>query len=567
MSQSAVRKRRQRVHLQACFVHLLLLLRHPASVPFTAKILLCCEDPLGLSADHNKDAADGGEDRPKRRRTGPYRAFVHCQQRRRRLDAEAMRQLSADYHALTEEEKQVYVNMGSSVSSLPACSTRAKRQREGHASAPKNPSLHLTGGLPFRQMLDDFLTDGCCAPPVSLPAYENPNALLQSLRDSRVWRSRDPEVVRRILGMALRAEKRAQREKDKELYERVFQDVPHRTRQLLRTRQRLEELDVEWLCLPHSCDQLVAKFSAERMVKEQSFQDQNLHQLADSWQTKHTGIPRSSWTHCRDPGPGRHMRCYQQNFCICRGRGREVGYIEGKLNAFLRTCSEDPSLERALRHGGVVLHFQNKSVREGDEAAAENLNYFMHVPLMYLRPYRATLLELRLLATMPIADIPDLPSQTEAANPVDADGEPILLEVAPDEANKPPFKTCCDFLNSLNLDCAWFVQICLLSTRCRPVNRLGGVVFMMRTDHPSACIWHPDHRRRRGRQRPAVPPPEEGVDEERPLQPPDSEAEPEVYEPADLDEGMDSDGDDNDDDNEGDVLRAEAALAEAVGGG
>ena len=253
-----------------------------------------------------------------------------------------------------------------------------------------------------------------------------------------------------------------------------------------------------------------------------------------------------------------------------------MAFVEGQLNSYLKACSAEPLVDQALRNGRAVLHFQSEHV--GAEEPVPVQNFFVHIPLLYLRPYRATFLELELSPSQPEVVLPHLPSQVEQAAALRGSDEVLLFRVGRDQDGIPPFRTCLELLNALNLDVAWFVKVLSLSTRCRPVARLDGDVSVLHTTCPSTSIWHPNDRQRRRRRGPQVVVGVEGdpANDPDPDAHTDSEQAPEIHQdggaPDDHEGSVRDDDDDHDEDenmNDADVdnVFAEAAAAETTTSG
>ena len=129
----------------------------------------------------------------------------------------------------------------------------------------------------------------------------------------------------------------------------------------------------------------------------------------------------------------------------------------------------------------------------GDEKLLERHNHFAHIPLHNQRPLRPTLLRLELVQGQKEIELPDL--QAIIAGQLENTPQYFkFCTCACDEHSGDqglPFMTLWSFLDSLDLDKVWAVQLWQLSQRNRPTFPGAGVLSARPTTCLPVIAWDP----------------------------------------------------------------------------
>ena len=96
----------------------------------------------------------------------------------------------------------------------------------------------------------------------------------------------------------------------------------------------------------------------------------------------------------REQGPS---KCWQHNFCICCNKGKVVHRMRNKFLKMLKQVFKFGEMKELLLAGSIMAKFSLKDTSGdvGSASAHSNVevhedSLFLHIPLLYLSPYRAT---------------------------------------------------------------------------------------------------------------------------------------------------------------------------------
>ena len=288
------------------------------------------------------------------------------------------------------------------------------------------------------------------------------------------------------LAQILRNERKARREADTSLRERLLARQKEDTQDLLSTRQGLSHMDTHWQSLPHTCPQLVNVHNAAHMSELATHGPPSA--LSSLWNEQHVGIPRSSWTYSSEK-KAKISRCFAHGFCHCKGIGARVARIKAKLASHLQGCCENSELHRDMLHGHLVLQLQSRSRADSASSSSEpkfDRNHWYHIPLFQAKPWRPTFMEMELHRDVVSVQWPDLHGQVRGASAVI---RPCVLK-SPDasEGARLPFATVWQLCSSLDQSQDWAAQCWRLSRRCSPAGDKSAVIATI-AETPSAVIW------------------------------------------------------------------------------
>ena len=179
--------------------------------------------------------------------------------------------------------------------------------------------------------------------------------------------------------------------------------------------------------------------------------------------------------------------------------------LKAQLALHMKACAVIPELLTDFKEGHIVLQFQGRTEPPASGAASSNQdvfqteNYWFHVPLFQLKPWRPTFLQLQLQLAPDIA-LPDLHSIAEAPSCPSRGVQQCSLKCELAEGQRvPPFKTVWELCESLDANKAWAVQSWRLSRAPVPAPVFGVLIATM-ADTPSAIIWNSALARQKVRQ-------------------------------------------------------------------
>ena len=477
----------------------------------------------------------------KRGSGGAWRAFVHCHTTQEKWGADTLSQLGERYRNLTQEEKEPYRVMGKSatmnrhlgVASFPVWSSRAGRSRFGHCKEDRDvEDSHV---LKFAEQIYQLPSVGALAQASS--DDDVLEAVRSKLADDDAIFSQLTRAVARCFRQVAQAGRPNQTHL--EVLKELAPQSQRAAEQILAERQHLLTLETcTWHSFPGPCATLLASFEPENVLSGAS----SINNLADAWQRRHLGIEQNSWKHGEAKPPrGRTRICLANSFCICRGRGKLVSHIRGKLMRHFRQLCHEKHVEELLLSGSVLLQFlshipepkpnddmpSEKRQRTqsgaasssaggghvGDGAAGETLFYL--VALMYLKPWRPTCVFFRERTQANYHDMLSVVLEKTSAGGVEqfepAPGRGLWREgpkpfvCAQSLGGGPECLTIWEVLNRLNLEHDWWVKPWILSTSQAVVPNISNCVFAEPSSLPPARIWDCKmvrERRRRARARP-----------------------------------------------------------------
>ena len=202
--------------------------------------------------------------------------------------------------------------------------------------------------------------------------------------------------------------------------------------------------------------------------------------LAAAWQRRHIGIKESSWEVLERKAPVRP--CLNLGVCVCHGSGLHFRKIKQNLANYLKDLSAKPSFEKALLSGLVVLHWhlRDDPCTAGDAPPPLPCKHFWtHIGMMYLKPWRITLVHLNIADDSPA---PDLYGDSAPA--------PRLALQFAQEDEGIDADTLLWFLLSLesNLQQCIMVEVWVLSSRATAMPVLSRVMADKLTE-PARCVW------------------------------------------------------------------------------
>ena len=250
---------------------------------------------------------------------------------------------------------------------------------------------------------------------------------------------------------------------------------------LLSCSKTLREMrGCQWLGMRHVCPTLVAGTSASDAKPEVP-----LLQLANSWQKRHTGIPEAPATRTRTQP---QQACFREGSCMCKAAQRLHRELMKRCNKNIQGYLQGKGLSERLQDGQIILGWIRTGLDDDEESAEEPEVIWSYVALHYKKPWRPTLLMLRLL---------HLPSETPAslrrllgnscAN--ESFNFEIITEDKGGFSGLPAFRTWREFILGMSLECRWSLRFFSLSDRNRvsllPVGRVTAIPL----DSEATSVW------------------------------------------------------------------------------
>ena len=419
---------------------------------------------------------------------------MHLQSKRQKFTRASVAQLRDDYWALSDQQRAELKKVGQEATAvdLPAFSRRARRQRRQKGPATemvREQDVALVGN--FSALLSSFMANGCIIaraqdPPGARQAYA------MSLSDPWVW-SQDGRQLADVLRLFCRW-MRLERKRVAEPAPDEEEGSREAAQQLLQQRLGLAEMrdSIEWHSYPHTCHELSGVWSAATLPEHEGG---SVPSLAHAWDERHTGIPKSSWTHSKDPGVSRHAKCLFHGHCHCKGRGCKVAHFRSQVLVCLRDATQNGLLP-ALKHGHLILHFQGVLLNQVDGVDAQHGHrddIFFHIAFYLNQPVRPTLLRMQLFQGQEASQLPDLHMTIRDNADIAAHYWKFRSCTLADHEGIEglPLTTLWSLLDSLSLDKAWAGHLWHLSERKRAVYPQVGAVFAYPTDCKPRLLWDP----------------------------------------------------------------------------
>ena len=197
---------------------------------------------------------------------------------------------------------------------------------------------------------------------------------------------------------------------------------------VLQNRQRLRGVtSANWVGFPHTCPAVAGLFDPIAVLPAQwggrHKEWEPATTLAQAWRERHQSVKDTPAAHT-DPGVVRKP-CYEAHYCHCHGRGRIIKLLHTRLRRYMLQQCQDPAVQSSLTSGHVVIYWRCKTISErsvaNDGASSSDqlpcggvTHHFTHVALMYLRPWRPTLVVMNPVQVAELERIPDAESQLTA---------------------------------------------------------------------------------------------------------------------------------------------------------
>ena len=446
---------------------------------------------LGARAEEEAELQAGGAPRRVKRRGagGAWRAFLHG------TGLQASPEAAAAYRNLSEERMAFFSNLG----------------QQGTAAA--RTGLMGFGGMgggaqaPLRQPPQQQCANNGIFKPAENNMFQEPLTLKQKVDVETLQRfithcqeqgldiegaDADLRLLQRlsaVYGEALTTPaqpyslevfcklsnswKRAKRKKQAD----IDGDARHRQQLISFNEQTLPGLravhahmrGVDQISYPAYCPSLSASMTCSAAPPTGNF-----NELSDAWIQRHQGILAGSGVDNRFAGNPRappQSPCLKAGRCICRGQGRLERIIAVRLSASLKRLFPPGAERHDKLAGGLVImcltglapeHVDGEEGAEAPEAA----RFFAHISLMYLNPWRPTVVLLE--------------QQTEG------------VFVAKSDANGwPACRTVLDLVSSMDVLKLWSLQILEVDPH-RDSTILAtdfGTLRASVSDKPAEVVW------------------------------------------------------------------------------
>ena len=173
--------------------------------------------------------------------------------------------------------------------------------------------------------------------------------------------------------------------------DRALQDAVSLGQAVLASSNTLQGMkNCHWQGMTHICPTLVAVASATDATP-----DAPLQLLAQDWQSRHQGVPELPQARRRTrPQPA----CFKEGTCMCRPHHKQHRELMKRCNKSIQDFLQNNAIADYLTEGQVVMAWVRtpKETEEGAPVAAPQVTW-SSVPLHYKKPWRPTLLLLRLL--------------------------------------------------------------------------------------------------------------------------------------------------------------------------
>eukprot|EP00971_Amphidinium_carterae_P279054 5539554-Amphidinium_carterae.1 len=235
--------------------------------------------------------------------------------------------------------------------------------------------------------------------------------------------------------------------------------------------------------------------SVERFCKASIGDSINLTQLEHEWVQQHLGIRAASASKVKG-----HLEslCYRATFCHCRAstRGQGVRHMWRELESRLKCVWKTKEQLDPVKQACCAIVFVGYSGVNSDALDGMQVR-IGYVPLMYLRPWRPSLAELRPAST---SDIEILRQAFQAHGVSESLPErvPGLQEsrvsnvIAGDDMKGPHLFTSYEFVNTLDPKLNWSFLVAKLSDSGRPFLDSAGKVRLVCENVSFVRFWGPE---------------------------------------------------------------------------
>lgn len=120
--------------------------------------------------------------------------------------------------------------------------------------------------------------------------------------------------------------------------------------------------------------------------------------LAQSWDEMHRTVMEDQCGPCNADCPP-PSECLLAGMCVCSGDGKELKKLRSLFLRAMKTTFPPTTPQRSMLLGGGIVVRMTSSSRdplgtEGGEQVTGNADLWLHIGMMYLTPYRPTLLQL-----------------------------------------------------------------------------------------------------------------------------------------------------------------------------
>ena len=265
----------------------------------------------------------------------------------------------------------------------------------------------------------------------------------------------------RVRGRVHQQQCKREAEEDAMLRKKLLDEAKARVEPFFQSSNVLQGIEnCEFRAMRHSCPALVPVTTASMALQAAKHAAEPLGTLAQAWKTQHLGV---------EAGPKQKLDTFWKP-AVLPAWLLQLWSETGSSAPVLERAAELPSRELGRRrhenlaHGHVVICWRSLSVLPEENSASHLL--FTAVPLMHLRPYRPTLLEMHHLSKV----LPESPLVTEEADTLRAllHGEDTHGFISLGVVEKQGIPSCAGpraCLKQLDLERQWGVRILLWSQR------------------------------------------------------------------------------------------------------
>eukprot|EP00971_Amphidinium_carterae_P345793 6486926-Amphidinium_carterae.1 len=228
-----------------------------------------------------------------------------------------------------------------------------------------------------------------------------------------------------------------------------------------------------WHRVPHTCPCYCLAYSASRAVEAVTSVNNGefpARTLAREWQRLHVGMEANAVS---DKKAVPRRLCMESNFCTCRGDGRIVGRFWAKARQVLATQFGDKVLEKHLRTGCICIKWTPLLWADDGIGTPSNPKYTT-IPFHSFKPWRPTLLAF---------------DAVEAFS--NDSGECVRLKLSSTGEGAPSFFSPHLYVNTLDLTCAWTLQLLVFSKLNKAFpNSAGEIMVRTWTDIEPHRFWN-----------------------------------------------------------------------------
>ena len=249
--------------------------------------------------------------------------------------------------------------------------------------------------------------------------------------------------------------------------------------------------------------------------------------LAQAWKARHLALKEASWNSLTCvAGP---RKCFKRQHCCCGAHGVATQKMCARLREGIADQCADKSFQQQLQDGFIIFQWSGRAspnaakrrrTKKGTEQPPLPVHHlFTHVGLMYLRPWRPTLVMVeprqgRGRSTGSVMEEGDRIAIDELMQR-SVDG--YVMFVCPQDINETmTVTTIWDMLGQLDIDLQWTVESWCLSRRQKACPALGSEAFAHKMPLPPIVVWNgiagepgpprPGHRAAERRENPPQPP-------------------------------------------------------------